>query len=105
VGKNMKLPIWIYDYKKRKYVVFPFHLLTTFPDGKVGIVTQTATMDQYKILNDFAHLFELDDIWCLSPRQSHQVLQFVQGRYVLKERQSKPKSKDEHQIKRHRRPK
>jgi hypothetical protein len=33
----MQIPLWVYDYKLKKYVVFPFHLLKTFDDGKLGI--------------------------------------------------------------------
>lgn len=56
----MDIPIWAWDEKENKYVVFPTHLLETFPDGKVGISFPTwAEREKTYAVEHFAKYFKL----------------------------------------------
>ena len=111
----MKLPLWVYDYKQRRYVVFPFHLLETFPDGSRGFVYDPMNVAHGNMLQKFGHFFkrEQDGIptgittgYSLGGRS----IFYTTYKFTLKEPPEKPMpkgprwySKDDHQIKRYKR--
>jgi hypothetical protein len=54
----MKIPIWKWDPKQKRYIVFPFHLLEKFEDGRIGFKYRDQTAEQARLLFDYEHLFE-----------------------------------------------
>lgn len=87
----MKLPIWVYDYKLKRYVVFPFHLLTTFPNGKRGFIFDAFNTAQYECLIKYRHLFF--QIRISDKPLNNFPLYFAQYKYVLNERGADPSMK------------
>jgi hypothetical protein len=56
----MKLPLW-YKTKDGKWRVFPYHRLTTFPDGKVGVTVSEYLMKFDPELLAIRHLLDYHD--------------------------------------------
>ena len=106
---KMKLPLWVYDYKQRKYVVFPFQRLTTFEDGRRGFIYDPTSAEDSALIEKFGHLFEREEIYY--PRYNGGASGLWNTlKFTLKEHPEKPKpkdprwySKEEHQIKKYKR--
>jgi hypothetical protein len=106
----MKLPLWVYDYKQKRYVVFPFHLLETSPDGRRGFDYNLGSAVHHKLLTNFGHLFVKEFTSNMPSATLGLGVLYTNVRFILKERPEAPKpkgprwySKDEHQIKRFKR--
>ena len=107
----MKLPLWVYDYKQRRYVVFPFHLLETFPDGSRGFIYETMNVAHRNMLQKFGHFFKREREVIPTVHSLGSISIFYTGhKFTLKEPPEKPMpkgprwySKDDHQIKRYKR--
>lgn len=83
----MGLPIWIYDYKAKRYVVFQFHLLETFPDGRRGLSRARMTLNRGMLLSKFHYLFETDhSLVKAGINIGGRNLMYDETRYLLKER-------------------
>lgn len=103
----MKLPLWVYDYKQRKYVVFPFQRLTTFEDGKLGFIYNPTSAEDLELIKKFGHLFKREEIDHLGFSSGPLgALVWSMLKFTLKEHHppDKPKgprwySKEKHQIK------
>jgi hypothetical protein len=83
----MGLPIWIYDYKAKRYVVFPFHLLETFEDGSRGIREGARTPLRHFFIERYGHLFKRIEYNTAPSGISLNglALFFDETRYILKE--------------------
>jgi hypothetical protein len=62
----MKLPIWVWNEKQKRYEVFPNHILKTFKDGKRGICTLdvfTLSRQNRQSFFKYIRFFESDPGW------------------------------------------
>lgn len=93
----MGLPIWIYDYKAKRYVVFPFHLFESFDNGTRGFRRSTMTRERGELLNRFAHLFQVDHSYEGTNRGGIPfgglIMWMDETRYILRERKPTKDSK------------
>ena len=75
----MRLVLWAKD-RSGKWQVFPFHLLTTFADGKKGFTVAEILKEvpKWEVWYDFHHCFE-----------SHHTVasQTIPQRYLLKDQE------------------